>query len=511
MKRASQRASWQLGAWPLTAALALAWLLLDVASTWARPGGGQSYSGSRPSGGGGGGGGDFGGELIFLLFRLIFWYPQVGVPVALVVLFVVWRMRNRGFDSWDTAAPALQRMAPYSARTAPRPRQPLQALFEVDPDFSQIVFEDFAYRLYASAWRTHSDSAALAGLAPYLGDDVRAGLANEEPKGVAASQVIVGAMHIARVHVPGPTDPMQQVSIALLYESNVTLGSPPEERTFYLRENWQLTRDKSARTQPPEQTERLGCPNCGAPFESSDNARCNYCNQVVSGGRFAWQVVERRVLSREPRPPALTSDVREVGTNAPSIVAPDEQAVWEQLVARDPALNEADVRARLELIFSKLNQAYSALDLMPVRGLLSDGMFDYLRYWTDAYRAQGLRNVLEGTHIVRAQRVKVQSDRYFDAITFRIWASGLDFTIDVRDNRTVSGSTQRPRDYSEYWTLIRASGARGQSHTEANCPNCAAPLNVSMAGNCSYCSAHITRGEFDWVLSKIEQDEAYKG
>jgi hypothetical protein len=32
-----------------------------------------------------------------------------------------------------------------------------------------------------------------------------------------------------------------------------------------------------------------------------------------------------------------------------------------------------------------------------------------------------------------------------------------------------------------------------------------------MAGTCSYCSAHITRGEFDWVLSKIEQDEAYEG
>jgi predicted lipid-binding transport protein (Tim44 family) len=232
---------------------------------------------------------------------------------------------------------------------------------------------------------------------------------------------------------------------------------------------------------------------------------------VVNTGRFAWLVTERRVLTRELRPPALTTEVPEVGTNAPSLVAPDQQAAWQELVARDSALNEPDLLARISLIFDKLNHAYSALDLEPARGLLSDGMFDYLRYWTEAYRAQGLRNVLETAHIARAQRVRVQDDRYFDAITYRVWASGLDYTVDVRTNHVVSGSTKRPRDYSEYWTLIRGAGVRGQARADANCPSCAAPLSVNMAGNCSHCSAHITRGEFDWVLSKIEQDEAYEG
>jgi predicted lipid-binding transport protein (Tim44 family) len=221
--------------------------------------------------------------------------------------------------------------------------------------------------------------------------------------------------------------------------------------------------------------------------------------------------VDRQVGARAPRPPALTSDVEEAGTAGPSLVAPDQASAWNALVARDPAVNEAELLARLNLIYSKLNEAYTALELAPARGLLSDGMFDYLRYWTDAYKAQGLRNVLEGMHITRTQRVKVRSDRYFDAVTFRLWASGLDYTIDVRTNRPVSGSPQRQRAYSEYWTLIRAAGARGHSHADANCPSCAAPLSVTMAGNCNYCSAHITRGEFDWVLSKIEQDEAYEG
>jgi hypothetical protein len=32
-----------------------------------------------------------------------------------------------------------------------------------------------------------------------------------------------------------------------------------------------------------------------------------------------------------------------------------------------------------------------------------------------------------------------------------------------------------------------------------------------MAGNCTHCSARVTSGDFDWVLSRIEQDESYQG
>ena len=44
-----------------------------------------------------------------------------------------------------------------------------------------------------------------------------------------------------------------------------------------------------------------------------------------------------------------------------------------------------------------------------------------------------------------------------------------------------------------------------------NCPNCGAPLKVNNAGVCEFCGGKITSGEFDWVLSRIEQDESYAG
>jgi predicted amidophosphoribosyltransferase len=53
---------------------------------------------------------------------------------------------------------------------------------------------------------------------------------------------------------------------------------------------------------------------------------------------------------------------------------------------------------------------------------------------------------------------------------------------------------------------------RGPPPAAGACPSCGAPLDrINMAGTCEYCGSHLTRGEFDWVLSKIEQDESYRG
>jgi hypothetical protein len=77
--------------------------------------------------------------------------------------------------------------------------------------------------------------------------------------------------------------------------------------------------------------------------------------------------------------------------------------------------------------------------------------------------------------------------------------------------KVVTGSKLRDRPYSEYWTLIRSRARRGAPVATPTCPSCGAPLNITMSGECEHCQAHVTAGEFDWVLSKIEQDDSYRG
>jgi len=114
-------------------------------------------------------------------------------------------------------------------------------------------------------------------------------------------------------------------------------------------------------------------------------------------------------------------------------------------------------------------------------------------------------------HITRITLAKVVRDQHFDALTFRFWGTGRDTTVRQDNGQVVGGNPHADRAYSEYWTLIRGAGVRGAPTTDATCPNCGAPLSTNMAGDCEHCGAKITRGDFDWVLSKIEQDDSYTG
>ena len=464
-----------------------------------RPGGGDSFSGGGGhSGSGGGGGGVF--ELVYWLFRLIFVYPQVGVPIVVLlvgyVLYSAYRQhQNR---DWDSGPPvALERAIALSD------------LRRLDPEFSQIVFEDFAFRLFAAAHRARQ---ALATIAPYVAPAALTALARREPIGEPVESVVVGAMRVFRVDLPkSPTDEAgrpNRVRIAVEFEANVTTKS----HTAYSVESWLFGRDATVTSKPPATSKTFPCPSCGAPWKASETGTqvCASCGKAVDNGRFDWVVEQISLASIDQRPPTLTTDVPERGNDLPTYRQPDLDARLAALRSDDPAVSEAALTARVEMIYARLNEAWSKNDLAPVRGLVSDGLYDYLAYWTDAYARQQLHNELVDMRITDTALAKLERDKHYDALTIRIFARGKDFVVDATGT-VLRGSKHRERPYTEYWTLIRSASRRGAAKAEPACGNCGAPLKITMAGECEFCNAHVTAGEFDWVLSKIEQDDTYRG
>ena len=486
-------------------ALALVAALAAIAE--ARPGGGESYSGGGGHGGGiggGGGGGDGGAaiELFIHLIRLCIYYPQIGIPLTIIAIgFFVYQAHEKHKNKdWDSGPPIqLQRAVSLD---------PVRA---VDPDFSPILFEDFVFRLYATCHEARHDDDVLAGLAPYVDDHARRQLAGREPRGPVTG-VVVGAMRPTFATVPAPGEPGGRVIVGLEVESNYTVATEGGPRTHYAIERWKLARSAEARTRPRDLSRGFPCPNCGAPWEAQrthDVQRCAYCNEIVDNGRFDWLVVDVALVHVRDQPPTLTADVPERGTDLPTYRARDVDERWAELSAADPALTGEGLLARVHLIYRELYAAWDRTDLSTARRFLSDGLYDYLTYWIEAYRQQGLRNHLVGMHITRTELAKVHRDRWYDAVTIRIWGTGKDYV--TRGGAHVRGSRHRDRPYSEYWTLIRSSARRGPARADGACSNCGAPAPVAMTGACEHCGAHVTSGEFDWVLSKIEQDDSYRG
>lgn len=462
--------------------LALLLLLALVGVALARPGGGDSYSGGGGNGGGGGGGGDLDIvaiiELVYYLVRLCIEVPWLGFP--LVIAIIVWfswsAIKDRLNKDWDSGPPVELKRAVELA--------PIRKL---DPDFSHVVFEDFAFRLVSAA-RRDPDSVA-----PYVGDAAR-----EELRRRTAQQVIVGAMRVFSVDIG------ERISVAMEIEANLLTG----ERTAYTVETWHFGRDASVKSKPPGATRTFPCPNCGAQWQAAATGtqRCSYCNEIVDNGRFDWIVESITVEHVDERPPTLTTEVPERGTDLPTY---KQQGADDR--ARKMGVDVGALRKRLDLVYREMNVAWSNNELAPIRGFVSDGLYDYLQYWVDAYKRQGLRNVLADMHITKTELAKVTRDRWYHAVTLRIWARGKDYVVNATGKR-VRGSKRKDRAYSEYWTFIR-SAERGDApvNVEAKCGNCGAPLAITMAGACAHCGAHVTSGEFDWVLSKIEQDDSYRG
>lgn len=376
-----------------------------------------------------------------------------------------------------------------------------------DPHFSMIVFEDFLYALYVEA-QVARGKKTLAALEPYLG--VMTDTYDSDPQVCEVRDIVVGAMRIESVKQTWGQSP--RIEVEVIFDANYTeVYQDGRVQSYMVIERWTLERDPHVASRLPEKSTQLGCPNCGAQLDKNIAAKCGYCGEVASPGKFDWTVNYASVREREAREPMLTGTTEEVGTDLPTIAAPDVQQAFGKLVQKDPAMTWTAFQARVTAIFQAFYQGWNERDLTCVRPYLSDNLMTTQRYWIETYKAQGLRNVCEKPRIAAIHLARVRSDNVLDSITVRVYAACIDSTVDT-NGHVVGGNQQKERQYSEYWTLIRSAKRQGIPREDPVCPNCGAPnAEINMSGSCGHCNTHITSGEFDWVLSRIEQDEAYHG
>ena len=488
------------------AGVGVALLLLAVAAA-ARPGGGESYhggssshsSGSHSSGSrGGGGGGDVDIGLVIELVALCIRYPPLGIVVVIGVagFYVIKGRARRGLEDWSSAMPA---RIEIGTRTASA-RSELAGLRAEDPGFSLILFDDFAYALYAEIQVSRA-RGGIGRLAAFLSPPVAQQLYDTALERVDG--VVIGALRYAGVEL-GP----ERVHATLEFEANFSELRQGRAQRLYAVDRVRLGRSRSARSRPPTRVQKLDCPNCGAPLEGMRGTTCGYCRTEVGGGRLDWVVESLERVTTEMRPPLVTTDTPERGNQLPTVVAPGADQRFVELTQRDPANDPAALWARIGLIFTELQLGWSNRDLLRIRPFVTNNLFQYFGYWIDVYFTSRARNVTENARVLKIELAEVTTDAIYDAVTVRLFATGLDYTVGD-DGQLLRGDKQKERPYSEYWTLIRGNAVRGRPHSDRACPRCGAPLKIGMAGNCEYCQARVVAGEFDWVLSRIEQDEAY--
>jgi hypothetical protein len=432
--------------------------------------------------------------------------------ILLFIGFIVWTIaksiRSSFGSGWSTKAKPYRPPPVTSPARAPvfrGGRGALDAIRQTDPSFSVALFEDFLYALYTEVRVAHG-AGAQSRLEPYLGPGPLGELARHPSPPVG--QVVIGAMRFLGIDLENPS----LYAVEVEFEANYA-ETPPggAESAYWVSERWTLTRSRSAQSRSPERARVLDCPGCGAPIEKVVGGQCRHCNRVVGGGQFDWLVKAIVIDGKQPRGPMLTGTTEERGTELSTVVDPHVEPNLAALRAKDPAFSMRTLQRRVGLVFMTMQHAWTSLEWPRARPFLSDNLYEAQRYWIESYRKAGLRNVTENARILRIDVARVTRDAYFDAITLRVHATGLDYTVQASDGAVVGGNRHTERRYSEYWTLLRGTGVTGPAHVEPVCPRCGAALQVTMTSTCTHCQAKVNSAAFDWVLARIEQDESYTG
>lgn len=175
--------------------------------------------------------------------------------------------------------------------------------------------------------------------------------------------------------------------------------------------------------------------------------------------------------------------------------------------AHDPAFNVDAFLARVQKVFFLVQEAWSECKPEISRRVMADALWQQHRVQIEGYVERHQRNMLDNLAVANVSIVSASSDESYDTITVRILAACADYDVDTQTGKIVRGN-RSVQQWSEDWQFQRSSKATTRPDggmMENRCPNCGAPLQVDLAGVCTYCHAQIMAGDFDWVLTRIQQ------
>jgi predicted lipid-binding transport protein (Tim44 family) len=460
---------------------------------------------------------------------MIIQVPPGVVLFLLLVFFVVfamcirWSKRQASLTSQSAGGPSATGVAPplraasaaghaSVARQSNRPELPdgVASIASADPGFEIETFLQRAEMSFFLVKRglERNDSAAIR---PYLADPLFAELSRTIANARTQHRHnLLESLNVRALHVVDAAASERGQSLVVHFDIVYRAKSfddakrvlADEDNDARHAERWTFVRAANASTPTVGNVTASRCPACGAELQLSLDANCTHCGASLTNGSVDWVVADIR-------PAAFVGYTSE---SQPAAAAPSVADGIARLHTVDPAFSIDAFRVRARTAFGALQDAWCKQNLDAARAFLSPGAYFAWRAQLETMAVEGRRNVMEHLQVQSIQPLRIVHGRVFDDLTVRIAASSADYDVD-KDGRIIFGDrTVRP--FVEEWTFQRSVSATTTNKPgtlENTCPCCGAPVALTQLGECRYCKAAITSGKFDWVVSRIEQEDGEAG
>ena len=169
------------------------------------------------------------------------------------------------------------------------------------------------------------------------------------------------------------------------------------------------------------------------------------------------------------------------------------------------------MREKVANLYVNMQNSWERQDWEPMRAHLTDDLFSQMKRQLDELVQRGQINKMERIAVMDVSLMSFHQDEQHDNLTLRLQTRLVDYTIDRRTGKVVSGDPKREKFMTYDWTMIRTLGTQTTAlgldqkdkATSFNCPHCGAPIDLTQSARCSYCGSIVKATEFDWCFQKF--------
>ena len=428
------------------------------------------------------------------------------VIVTMLIRHIVRRLKARRTGGGGAAAQPVSAASAAGDAAQSVTGSTVDAIRTQDPDFEIETFLQRAEMTFFLVKRGLQNNDVLA-IRPHVDDTLFAALSTRIAQTkLEHRRIVLESLNVRGLALENAVCSTQrqtlQVHFDLVYraktldESRRIVSDEGEDRKH--AELWTFMRSGTARTPSGGGVVASKCPACGAELRLGMDGTCAHCKSVVTNGTFDWVACDIQDTVVGAR----------AGNGSLGMAAPTLADGLAMLMAADKAFSMDAFKRRAKTAFLALQDAWCKQTLDSGRAFLSPGAYFAWSAQLEAMSGEGRRNVMEHLSIQTIEPLRLVHGRVFDDLTVRITAVAADFEVDQSGRIVFGDRTVRP--FAEDWTFQRSIGVSTSTKPgtlENTCPSCGAPLSLTQIGECRYCKAAVVSGRFDWVVSRIEQED----
>lgn len=473
-------------------------LLLSVADLLARAGGGHSSGGGSSGGGshgssssGGGGGGDIG--LLIDLLRFWFWlvsdYPAFGWPITGVTVYGIYRLYAKGDKAYKGSV--IRRGA--GAADANALQAGLRELRTEDPGFDVNIFTDRVTNAFTKLQRAWCEQS-LVSVRPFISDGIheRFSLQFDEQRALGYRYQMEGLnvreCRIGQIECTPVFDVVTMRIGASAKDQRVSAETgkpiPGSQEASNFVEYWSFIRTRGSKSLLNKAGLIEGqCPNCGAPIELNQGAKCQFCQALLRSGQYDWvlaEITQEGEWSGRTTPPPGTLRIRET----------------------DPGFNVQTLEDVTSVIFWRKAAADRLGKIDPMRKVAAPE-------WCENYATQltvepGRARAFQGDCAVSAvDTVGVIPGEPEERALVEVRSLSRNSTVAPDGTVHFIGSFAMRQSL---FVLTRRPGTQSlpdKALDSAHCPNCGGAVMADTSNACEFCGTVLNDGAHGWVLRAI--------